>query len=150
MLEHLVRLDDDGACVERQYRIRVRDVEQTITSDDLVTGRVWRELVPGAKGTGRSKVRDALENVVTEQAVDLPSTWTLKRTGWYELPNGRWVYVRAGGLDRPGAQIRTVGLPQEMVRAGAPLEKPEGRPALKRLVASLAERGWGPVLGLAT
>ncbi|MFJ2884288.1 hypothetical protein [Streptomyces sp. NPDC087272] len=148
--EHLIRLDEDGRCVERRYVIRVGDVHQTITADDLVTGRVWRELIPGAKGTGRSRVRDALENVVTEQAVDLPSTWMLKRTGWYDLPNGRWVYVRAHGLDRPGAQVRTTGMPEAMVRASRPLDKPANRPALKRLVTAVASHGWGPGLGLAT
>ncbi|MEU8672959.1 hypothetical protein AB0C71_39425 [Streptomyces anulatus] len=150
VFEHLVRLDEDGRCVERRYGIRVDGVEQTITSDDLVTGRVWREMIPGAKGTGRSRVRDALENVVTEQAVDLPSTWMLKRTGWYDLPDGKWVYVPACGLDRPDAKVRTQGLPFEMVKAAAPLEKPANRPALKRLVGQVATHGWGPGLGLAT
>ncbi|MFD7416870.1 hypothetical protein [Kitasatospora purpeofusca] len=148
--EHLVRLDEDGSCVERRYVIRVGDVRQTITADDLVTGRVWRELIPGAKGTGRSRVRDALENVVTEQAVDLPSTWMLKRTGWYDLPDGQWVYVRANGLDRPGAQVRTPGMPEPLVRAARPLEKPANRPALKRMIRDVASHGWGPGLGLAT
>ncbi|MCX4665066.1 hypothetical protein [Streptomyces uncialis] len=148
--EHLIRLDEEGRCVERAYRIRVGDVRQTISSDDLVTGRVWREMIPGAKGTGRSRVRDALENVVTEQAVDLPSTWMLKRTGWYDLPDGRWVYVPACGLNRPDVKIRTKGLPTPLVKAAAPLEKPAGRPALKRLIGQLATHGWGPGLGLAT
>ncbi|MGQ4342524.1 hypothetical protein ACN6LF_001369 [[Kitasatospora] papulosa] len=148
--EHLVRLDEDGSCVERRYLIRVGDVRQTITADDLVTGRVWRELVPGAKGTGRSRVRDALENVVTEQAVDLPSTWMLKRTGWYDLPDGQWVYVRADGLNRPEARVRTKGMPEAMVRASRALDKPATRPSLKRLVRDVAAHGWGPVLGLAT
>ncbi|MCZ4088495.1 hypothetical protein, partial [Streptomyces antarcticus] len=133
---HLVRLDDDGRCVERRYEIQVDGVDATITSDDLTTGRVWRELIPGAKGTGRSKVRDALENVVMEQAVDLPSTWMLKRTGWFDLPDGRWVYVRANDDVVDG--VRTVDLKPELVKASLPLPKAATLPAQKKVVKELA------------
>ncbi|MCY0923704.1 MULTISPECIES: hypothetical protein [Streptomyces] len=144
---HLVRLDDDGRCVERRYEIQVDGVDATITSDDLTTGRVWRELIPGAKGTGRSKVRDALENVVMEQAVDLPSTWMLKRTGWFDLPDGRWVYVRANDDVVDG--VRTVDLKPELVKASLPLPKAATLPAQKKVVKELATHGWGPAFGLA-
>ncbi|MCY0932356.1 hypothetical protein OTB20_40660 [Streptomyces sp. H27-H1] len=144
---HLIRLDDDGRCVERRYEIQVDGVDATITSDDLTTGRVWRELIPGAKGTGRSKVRDALENVVMEQAVNLPSTWMLKRTGWFDLPDGRWVYVRASDDVVDG--VRTVDLKPELVKASQPLPKPASLPAQRKVVKELASHGWGPAFGLA-
>ncbi|MGP3691786.1 hypothetical protein ACTVZO_45345 [Streptomyces sp. IBSNAI002] len=144
---HLVRLDDDGRCVERRYEVEVSGVVTTVTSDDLTTGRIWREMIPGAKGFGRSKVRDALENVVTEQAVDLPSTWMLRRTGWFDLPDGRWMYVRA--TDEVVDGVRTVDLKPELVRASRPLEKAATLPAQKRVVKELSTHGWGPALGLA-
>lgn len=148
--QHLIRLDDHGSCVERRYEIELDGITKTITSDDLTTGSAWRELLPGAKGFGRGKVRDALENVVTEQAVDLPMTWMLKRTGWFDLPDGQWVYVRACDEASAGTPVRTVNIKADVVKASRPLSKKATRPEQKRALRALAERGWGPPLGLAT
>ncbi|MER0485104.1 hypothetical protein ABR737_43440 [Streptomyces sp. Edi2] len=147
--EHLLRLDDNGTVVDRRFTVLVEGFETTFSADDLKSGRVWREMVPGARGYGRAKVRDALENVVTQQASGLAPTWMLNRTGWFDLPDGRWLYVRASDKATKDVPVRTVDIKADVVKASRPLAKPAGFPAQKRAMRELAARGWGPPLGLA-
>lgn len=145
---HLVELDESGRPISRSYEVRVGDTTCEITSDTLRDGSAWRERAPQAAGFGRSQVRDALENVVTSQAVNLRTTYSVRRSGWYDMPDGGWVYVRAGQPADGSTWVRTVGLRAEVERASQP-EEPSTPDELDQAVKDIASHGWGPIMGLA-
>jgi len=78
-----------GDLTRREVTVRVGQYSTTVPIGEVAEGKLWREKLPGTRGTAGREVREALVNVVEDQAAELPiipalAHWTTE--GRLELP----------------------------------------------------------------
>src|SRR6266540_4800874 len=118
--ERLVVTGDGGKPAGRYYALQVGEDALTIAHADLVRGEAW-EWFPDATGTGATATRQALVSIVEAEAAKCPRTRVVDRTGWHVCPDGGRVYVHADGRTTPpGADLRIVGMPEQLAQAALP------------------------------
>lgn len=61
-----------GDLTRREVTVRVGQYSATVPIGEVAEGKLWREKLPGARGTAGREVREALVNVVEDQAAELP------------------------------------------------------------------------------
>ncbi|MBA3488028.1 MAG: DUF927 domain-containing protein, partial [Longispora sp.] len=65
-----------GEVINRQVTIEVDGLSATVPLDVVADGSVWITRFPGAAGVGERDIRDALRNIVDDQAAQLELTTT--------------------------------------------------------------------------
>jgi len=61
-----------GELTRREVTVKVGQYSTTVPIGEVAEGKLWREKLPGTRGTAGREVREALVNVVEDQAAELP------------------------------------------------------------------------------
>lgn len=88
VLRHLVSYSPRGEITSRQVTIQVGEITATVTTKDVADGAVWRDRFLGVAGSAGKDMREALTNIVDDQAgrlapISAHPVWT---GDWLMLP----------------------------------------------------------------
>lgn len=107
---HLVEYSARGEVVDRRVTLRVGDRTATVPMADVADGKVWTDRFPESAGVGTKVVREALRDLVDDQAAAQPLVSTHPR--WEGDQNtGRLVLPPADVL--PAGWTETAGTPDD-------------------------------------